>query len=76
MYLFELVLLFSSDIYPGVEFLDHMVVLFFFLKNLYTVFHSGGINLHFHQQCTGFPFSTPLPTFVICGLFDVSHSDG
>ena len=74
---FELVSLSFSDIYLGVEFLGLMVVLFlkFFEKPPYC---SPQWLHHFTFRPTvykGSLFSTSLPTFVICRLFDDSHSD-
>ena len=73
------------EIYTGVEFLGHIVILVFvflkkFLKKFHSVFHSGCTDLHFYQQETYYSYKSPFfskfsPTFTICVLFDDSHSD-
>ena len=65
---------FPQGICLGVELLGHMVILFLvFLRNPYTVFCSGPINLHFQKECA--LLSTPFTAFTVCRLFDDGHCD-
>ena len=79
LYLFKLMfwVVFLGDIYSGVKLLGHMVVLFLvFRKIFFILFSSVAAPVYIPTSCVwGFPFLSFSPTFIICVLFDNSHSD-
>ena len=71
MYLSQLVFVFLLALYPGVEFWDPRVTLFFVLGGTSMLFSMvAATSFHSNQPCTSFRFSPhPLLLFVICRLF-------
>ena len=78
MYLFTLVFLLFLDIYPGVELLDHMVVLFLVFCGTSMLFSTVASPIYIPANSVGVFhfFLTSSSTFVICRLFDDSHYEG
>ena len=67
------VLFFFLDIYPGVELLDHTVVLFLVFWRTSILFFIVAAWIYISTiSIQGFLFSTSLPTSVICFLFDAA----
>jgi len=76
MYLFKLVFLFFSDMYPRVELLHHMVVLFLVFWETSVLFSTmAALNTVPPTVYEDSVFFTSLPILVICVLSDDSHSD-
>ena len=75
IYLFKLVFPFSLDIFPGVELLDHMVVLLLVFWGTSILFSTVAILIYIPTMHKGFLFSTTLPTLVFCGPFNDSCFD-
>ena len=74
--LFKLVFLCFSDVYPGVELLGHIVVLFFVFWETSITVSIVATAIHIPLNSVQvFPFLHILTTFVICLLFVDSHSD-
>ena len=70
MYFLELS--FCLNICPGVDcWIIWQLYFQFSLRNLLTVLHGDCINLHFHQQCGGFPFFHSCLQYVYNGILPV-----
>ena len=69
MYLFQLVGFFL-DVYPGVELLDHMVVLFLAFWEIIILVSTVAVPIHIlTNKCTGVSFSPHPPLHLLCVFF-------
>ena len=67
---------FTWCVCPAVGLLGHMAVLFQVFKGISTLFSIVATLVCIPtNNVRGFPFSTPSPAFIVCRLFDGSHSD-
>ena len=78
VYIIKTLILFiyPSDIYPEVELVDHMVVLFLIFWGTISVFQSGLPIYTITNNALVFPFSIFSPTLFISCLFDHSQPNG
>jgi len=73
---FQISVFFLLNIYPGVEFLGHVVVLFLVFLWKLCCFPQWLHQFTFSPTVSKASiFSTSSPSFAICALFDFSHSD-
>ena len=76
MYLLKLEFSAFPDKYPGVGLLDHMVALFLIFKGTSILFSIDAVPVYIPTNSLEISlFSIPFPEFIICRLFDDSHSD-
>ena len=76
VYLLKLEFSAFPDKYPGVGLLDHMVALFLIFKGTSVLFSIDAVPVYIPTNSLEISlFSTPFPEFIICRLFDDSHSD-
>lgn len=75
-YLFDILILFLLDIYPGGRLLDLRVVLLILRESLHA-FCSSCTNLYSHQQCTWAPFPRHVGQYLLSYVFwIIAHVTG
>ena len=76
IYLFNSLSSHPLHIYPGVELLSNIVILFFIFEETLQAFPQWLNQLKFSANSTqGFPFFHTLLAFIICRLYDDGHYD-